>query len=53
MKESKTEELKTSTTDQVEIIKTKNGVPTVIQFQGHRYIRDMQNQVNSHKFRGK
>ena len=37
----------------VEILKSKNGVPSVIHYQGNRYIRDMQNKLNTHKYRAK
>ena len=37
----------------VDILKRKNGVPSVISFQGNRYIRDVQNKLHTHKFKAK
>lgn len=37
----------------VEILKAKNGIASVILFQGHRYIRDMQNKLHTHKYKNK
>lgn len=37
--------------NEVKVIKKKNDIPTVIEFNGQRYIRDMQNNLNRYNFR--